>query len=205
MTTVTLSKFFAALRSMDGPPMSMFSMQVSKSAPLATVFSKAYRFTTTMSIIWMPCSAACAMWSGLPRLASRPPCTRGCSVFTRPSIISGNCVTSSMGVTGTPASLSARAVPPVEMISAPNSSTSARAKSATPVLSVTDTSTRFTSGLLIWPYILSFGFRRSTNGGTSRRCGALRRPIFTRCRRLAHQRTRHPRHPANLGHRRAPR
>ena len=108
-----------------------------------------------MSIISMPCSAAWAMWASLSRLASRPPCTRGCSVFTRPSIISGNCVTSSMGVTGTPASLSARAVPPVEMISAPNSSTSARAKSATPLLSVTDTSTRLTLGLLIWPYILS--------------------------------------------------
>ena len=51
-----------------------------------------------MSIISMPCSAAWAMWASLSRLASRPPCTRGCSVFTRPSIISGNCVTSSMGV-----------------------------------------------------------------------------------------------------------
>ena len=103
----------------------------------------------------MPCSAAWAMWASWSRLAKRPPCTRGCSVFTRPSIISGNCVTSSMGVTGTPASFRARAVPPVEMISAPNSFTSARAKSATPVLSVTDTSTRLILGSLIWSYILS--------------------------------------------------
>jgi len=41
VTTATLSKFLAAERSMDGPPMSMFSMQVPKSAPLSTVFSKA--------------------------------------------------------------------------------------------------------------------------------------------------------------------
>ena len=146
MTTVTLSKFFAALRSMEGPPMSMFSMQVPKSAPDSTVFSNAYRFTTTMSIIWMPCSAASAMCLALSRLASRPPCTMGCRVFTRPSIISGNFVTSSMGVTGTPASAITRAVPPVEMISAPNSSCSARANSTTPVLSVTEMSTRLTFG-----------------------------------------------------------
>ena len=47
-----------------------------------------------------------------------------------------------MGVTGTPASAMARAVPPVEMISAPNSSAKARANSTTPVLSVTDIRTR---------------------------------------------------------------
>ena len=95
-----------------------------------------------MSIMPMPCSAACAMWSALSRFASRPPWTIGCSVFTRPSIISGKFVTSSMGVTGTPASAMARAVPPVEMISAPNSSDRARANSTTPVLSVTDIRTR---------------------------------------------------------------
>ena len=70
----------------------------------------------------------------------------GCRVLTRPSIISGNFVTSSIGVTGTPPSAMARAVPPVEMISAPNSSCSARANSTTPVLSVTDMRTRFTLG-----------------------------------------------------------
>ena len=38
------------LRSMDGPPMSMFSMHVSKPLPFATVASKGYRFNTTRSI-----------------------------------------------------------------------------------------------------------------------------------------------------------
>ncbi len=131
---------------MDGPPMSMFSMQVPKSAPESTVLLKTYRFTTTMSIISMPCSAAWAMWAATSRRANRPPCTRGCSVFTRPSIISGNCVTSSMGVTGTPASAMTLAVPPVEMISAPNSSFSTRANSAMPALSVTDIRTRLILG-----------------------------------------------------------
>ena len=36
-TTVTDSKFFAAARIMAGPPMSMFSITASASAPLATV------------------------------------------------------------------------------------------------------------------------------------------------------------------------
>ena len=69
----------------------------------------------------MPCSSAAAMCAGTSRRASRPPCTRGCSVLTRPSIISGKPVRSSIGRTGTPASASALAVPPVETISTPNS------------------------------------------------------------------------------------
>ena len=90
----------------------------------------------------MPCSSAAAMCAGTSRRASRPPWTRGCSVLTRPSIISGKPVRSSMGRTGTPASASALAVPPVETISTPNSLTSARQNSTTPVLSVTETSAR---------------------------------------------------------------
>ncbi len=62
-----------------------------------------------------PCARATS------RRASRPPWTRGCSVLTRPSIISGKPVRSSIGRTGTPASASALAVPPVETISTPNS------------------------------------------------------------------------------------
>ena len=99
-----------------------------------------------MSIISIPCSAASAMCFALSRFARSPPCTMGCSVLTRPSIISGNWVTSSIGVTGTPASAMTRAVPPVEMICAPNSSCSAFANSTTPVLSVTDIRTRLTWG-----------------------------------------------------------
>ena len=146
--------------------MSMFSMQVPKSAPDSTVFSKAYRFTTTMSIIWMPCSAASAMCWGLSRFAKSPPCTIGCSVFTRPSIISGKCVTSSMGVTGTPASAMTFAVPPVEMISAPNSSCSARAKSTTPVLSVTDMRTRLILGSAMYVLLSRVGTSLRVRGLT---------------------------------------
>ena len=47
--------------------------------------------------------------------------SRGCMVFTRPSSISGKPVTSSTSVTGTPASLSSLAVPPVEMSCTPRS------------------------------------------------------------------------------------
>ena len=43
-----------------------------------------------------------------------PPCTVGCSVLTRPSIISGKPVTSETLTTGSPASARALAVPPVE-------------------------------------------------------------------------------------------
>lgn len=42
----------AHLRSMDGPPISMFSMHVSNPLPFATVASKGYRFSTTRSIAW---------------------------------------------------------------------------------------------------------------------------------------------------------
>ena len=57
--------------------------------------------------------------SALPRIASNPPCTRGCSVFTRPSIISGKPVNSETSATARPAAFSAAAVPPVETISMP--------------------------------------------------------------------------------------
>ena len=45
-----------------------------------------------------------AMSSARPRRARMPPWTAGCSVFTRPSMISGKPVTAEMPVTGTPAS-----------------------------------------------------------------------------------------------------
>ena len=99
----------------------------------------------------IPCSAASAMWAGSSRRASRPPCTLGCSVFTRPSIISGKPVYCSMGTTWTPASSSTRAVPPVEITSTPNSSSSALTKATTPVLSVTETSARLMGVSAMWP------------------------------------------------------
>ena len=57
--------------------------------------------------------------SGRWRRARMPPWIAGCSVLTRPSIISGNPVTSETLTTGSPASASALAVPPVEMSSTP--------------------------------------------------------------------------------------
>ena len=62
-----------------------------------------------------------------------PPWTRGWSVFTRPSSISGKPVTAATSVTGRPASRSARAVPPVETSSKPRATRPA-AKAARPGL-----------------------------------------------------------------------
>ena len=62
---------------------------------------------------------------------------RGCSVLTRPSSISGKPVCSATSVTGSPASASSLAVPPVESSATP-SACSARARSTTPVLSETE-------------------------------------------------------------------
>ena len=78
-------------------------------------------------------SAASAMWDGLSRRASRPPWTLGCSVLTRPSIISGKPVYCSMGTTRTPASSRARAVPPVEITSTNAAYTQWLAASQVPV------------------------------------------------------------------------
>ena len=66
--------------------------------------------------------------------ASRPACTRGCRVFTRPSRHSGKPVSSSTGVTGTPAAPILAAVLPVETISTP-AACSPAASSSRPVLS----------------------------------------------------------------------
>src|ERR1700756_4822114 len=53
---------------------------------------------------WLFIACAC---SALPRIASRPPCTLGCSVLTRPSIISGKPVRSETSRTARPAAVSA--------------------------------------------------------------------------------------------------
>src|SRR5438045_629602 len=65
-----------------------------------------------------------------------PAWIRGCSVLTRPSIISGNPVTLETLVTATPAVSRTRAVPPVDTISYPRAAR-ARANSTIPVLSET--------------------------------------------------------------------
>src|SRR6185437_8032164 len=74
---------------------------------------------------------------------SRPPCTFGCSVLTRPPMISGKPVSSLTSRTGTPASRNAVALPPVEINSTP-SACRARPRSAKPVLSETLSSARRT-------------------------------------------------------------
>eukprot|EP01136_Pigoraptor_vietnamica_P010839 Opistho-1_new@48974 len=91
------------------------------------------------SMVWMPCLANAAMCSGRSRRASRPPCTMGCSVFTRPSSISGKPVSSAASVTGRPWSASSLAVPPVEMSLMPRPCR-ACANSTMPVLSETEMS-----------------------------------------------------------------
>ena len=112
---VTCLKFLAAARNIVGPPISIFSIASSSvTSGLATVCWKGYKLTTTISIKSMCCSDNCSKCSGLLRSAKIPPCTAGCNVFTRPSIISGNCVNSDTDLTVTLASSKARFVPPVE-------------------------------------------------------------------------------------------
>jgi len=120
--------------------MSMFSIVSSWEAPRATVCSKGYRFTQTRSMGLPPMPPRASRSSPLSRMRI-PPCTRGCSVFTRPSMISGDSVYSETSMTGTPPSRSALAVPPVERISTP-ASESPFANSTTPDLSETEISAR---------------------------------------------------------------
>src|SRR6185312_1258630 len=90
------------------------------------------------SIPWAFIASACSF---LARSASSPPCTLGCSVLTRPSIISGKPVSSEMSETARPASRNALAVPPVE-ISATSWRARPLAKSTSPVLSETESNAR---------------------------------------------------------------
>src|SRR5690554_1901581 len=147
VATATKAKFLAAARSIAGPPMSMFStMSANFAAGSADTFSNGYRLSTSRSIGSMPCSAITA--SSVPRRPSRPPCTFGCRVLTRPSMISGKPVTSETSRTGSPASRMARAVPPVESSSMLRAAR-ARARSISPVLSDTDSSARRTGSRLV--------------------------------------------------------
>ena len=96
--------------------------------------SNGYRFDTSSWNGSMPSSASWAWCDGLAVSASRPACTRGCSVLTRPSRHSGKPVSSSTLVTGTPAAAIRAAVLPVETISTP-AACSPEARSSSPVLS----------------------------------------------------------------------
>jgi hypothetical protein len=140
VSTPTSFQFLAALRTMAGPPMSMFSIASSSVQPgLATVASNGYRFTTSRSMVSMPWAFSAAMCSGRSRRASRPPCTLGCRVLTRPSSISGKPVTSATSVTGRPCSASSLAVPPVDSSRCP-ARAAPGANSTMPVLSETEMS-----------------------------------------------------------------
>src|SRR5262245_8596767 len=122
--------------------MSMFSIASSSvQSARATVRANGYRLITSRSIGSMPCAVIAAMCSGRSRRASRAPWMRGCSVLTRPSSISGKPVTCATSVTGSPASASSLAVPPVDTSATPRWC-SARAKSTTPVLSDTEINAR---------------------------------------------------------------
>src|SRR3990167_5680971 len=72
----------------------------------------------------------------------------GCSVLTRPSSISGKPVCSATSVTGSPASASSFAVPPVDSSLTP-SACRPRANSSTPVLSETEISAVVMVSLLL--------------------------------------------------------
>ncbi|KUG09925.1 hypothetical protein ASZ90_016607 [hydrocarbon metagenome] len=88
----------------------------------------------------IPCSAMVA--SSIPRLPRRPPCTFGCRVFTRPSIISVEPVYAETSVNAIPASFRTVPVPPEESIFTP-CFPSARASSRIPCLSHTERSAHF--------------------------------------------------------------
>jgi hypothetical protein len=82
--------FFAAARTIDGPPMSICSTHSSGVAPEATVSRNGYRFETTSSNGSTPSSSSWRTWVSSRRSARMPACTFGCSVFTRPSRHSGS-------------------------------------------------------------------------------------------------------------------
>ncbi|CKM14169.1 Uncharacterised protein [Streptococcus pneumoniae] len=86
-------------------------------------------------------SLAASKWLSKSRRARSPPWIFGWRVFTRPSIISGKPVTSSIAMVSTPALSRATLVPPVEIISQP-SFLSSWANSTMPALSETLIKTR---------------------------------------------------------------
>src|SRR5947207_5542867 len=141
VTTATLAWFLAAARTMAGPPMSICSTQASTSGPEATVSRNGYRLLTSRSNGSTPSAPSCSTCAGRRMSASRPACTLGCSVFTRPSRHSGNPVRSSTRVTAIPSPAIRAAVEPVDTIST-SASASARASSSRPLLSYTLTSAR---------------------------------------------------------------
>ena len=143
-TTRTSRKFLAAARTRLGPPMSICSIRSSNGvAGSAAARANGYRLTTTTSM-----SADAVRRRRRPgrparaRRARMPPWICGCSVLTRPSIISGKPVTSRHAGDRQAGRRPGRvAVPPVDTSSKPRAA-SPRAKSTRPVLSETLSSAR---------------------------------------------------------------
>ena len=120
-------------------------------------------------------------------MASRPPWTRGWSVFTRPSIISGKPVTWATSTTATPASSSAAAVPPVDRSSTPCPA-SAFASPTRPVLSDTEISARPT--VTISSAIGAHSLHPPFCCGAIARFPTGRNAAKGECRRFAHEKMR---------------
>src|SRR6218665_27310 len=73
VSTPTCCQFLTALRTIAGPPMSMFSTASARvQAAWATVASNGYRLTTSRSMVAMPCSFRAAICPGRSRQAGRP-------------------------------------------------------------------------------------------------------------------------------------
>ena len=121
---ITESKFLAALLTIAGPPISIFSMISSKSSVFSIVALNGYKFTQTKSIPSTPSSFAWSRWDCLSRLCKIPPWIYGFKVLTLPSKHSGNFVTSFASITAIPASFNLLYVPPVEIISYPKDTSS---------------------------------------------------------------------------------
>ena len=113
--TATEAWFFAELRTIAGPPMSICSMR--QSGTRAGSYRRSERIEVADQQIERstPSSVICAM-RRQPQVGEQTGMDHGCKVLTRPSRHSGNPVTFSIGVTGRPASAIVSAVEPVETI-----------------------------------------------------------------------------------------
>ena len=81
--------FFAAARSMAGPPMSMFSIGLVVAAVGPGDGRGEGVEVHDQQVDRLRCRARAITASSMPRRPSRPPWIFGCSVLTRPSMISG--------------------------------------------------------------------------------------------------------------------
>ena len=120
-TTATLSWFFAAARTIAGPAdVDLLDALVRRGARRDRLGERVEVRHQQVERRDARARRAAATCSGRRVSASSPACTRGCRVLTRPSRHSGKPVSSSTGVTGTPASAIRCAVEPVETISTPS-------------------------------------------------------------------------------------